>query len=77
MIHMKMKGEIKHQSLKSILAIVLLIGLLSSCSTLERASLHGLNDGFYQLKSDSSEKQAVYLDVSENNITVYPTTNKQ
>jgi hypothetical protein len=76
-IHTKIMGEIKHQSLKSILAIVLLIGLLSSCSTLERASLHGLNSGFYQLKSDSSENQAIYLDVSENNITVYPATNKQ
>jgi hypothetical protein len=57
-IHTKIKGEIKHRSLKSILAIVLLIGPLSSCSTLERASLHGLNDGYYQLKSESSEKQA-------------------
>jgi hypothetical protein len=76
-IHTKIMGEIKHQSLKSIVAITLAIGFLSSCSTLERASLHGLNDGYYQLKSDSSEKQAVYLEVSENNITVYPTTNKQ
>jgi hypothetical protein len=67
-----------HRSLlKNIIILVPAIGLLSSCSTLERASLHGLNDGFYQLKSDSSEKQAVYLEVSENNITVYPTTNKQ
>jgi len=67
-----------HRSLlKNIIILIPAIGLLSSCSTLERASLHGLNDGFYQLKSDSSEKQAVYLDVSEDNITVYPTTNKQ
>ena len=63
--------------LKNIIILIPAIGLLSSCSTLERASQHGLNDGFYQLKSDSSEKQAVYLDVSEDNITVYPTTNKQ
>ena len=67
-----------HRSLlKNIIILIPAIGLFSSCSTLERASLHGLNDGFYQLKSDSSEKQAVYLDVSEDNITVYPTTNKQ
>jgi hypothetical protein len=70
-------GEMKHRSLKSIVAIALAIGLFSSCSTLERASLHGLNSGFYQLKSDSTEKQAVYLEIAEDNIRVYPTTNKQ
>jgi hypothetical protein len=67
-----------HRSLlKTIIILIAAIGLLSSCSTLERASLHGLNDGFYQLKSDSAEKQAVYLDVLEDNITVYPAANKQ
>jgi hypothetical protein len=63
--------------LKTINLIIITIGILSSCSTLERASLHGLNDGFYQLKSDSAEKQAVYLDVSDDNIQVYPTKNKK
>ncbi len=63
--------------LKKIVLLFVPIGILSSCSTLERASLHGLNDGFYQLKSDSSEKQAVYLDVAEDTISVYPTTSKQ
>jgi hypothetical protein len=67
----------KNSFLRSILAIALLIGMLSSCSTLERASLHGLNDGFYQFKPDSSEKKTVYLDVAEDTIRVYPTTNKQ
>ena len=63
--------------LKTINLIIITIGVLSSCSTLERASLHGLNDGYYHLKSDSSDKQAVYLDVSDDNIQVYPTKNKQ
>jgi len=63
--------------LKKIILIIVTIGILSSCSTLERASLHGLNDGYYHLKSDSAEKQAVYLDVSEDVISVYPTKNKQ
>jgi hypothetical protein len=63
--------------LKKIVLLFVPIALLSSCSTLERASLHGLNDGFYHLKSDSSQKQAVYVDVSEDTISVYPTTSKQ
>ena len=63
--------------LKKIVLLIVPIGILSSCSTLERASLHGLNDGFYQLKLDSAEKQAVYLDVSEDAISAYPTTDKQ
>ena len=67
-----------HRSLlKNIILLIATIGVFSSCSTLERASLHGLNDGFYHLKSDSSEKQAVYLDVSEDDIQVYTTKNKQ
>lgn len=63
--------------LKKIILLITPIGILSSCNTLERAYLHGLNDGFYQLKSDSSETQAVYLDVAEDTISVYPTTDKQ
>lgn len=67
-----------HRSLlKTIIILVAAIGILSSCSTMERASLHGLNDGYYKLKSDSTDKQAVYLDVSEDAISVYPTTDKQ
>jgi hypothetical protein len=67
-----------HRSLlKKIILLLVPIAALYSCSTLERASLHGLNDGFYQLQSDSSENQAVYLDVSEDTISVYPTTSKQ
>ena len=63
--------------LKKIILIIVPIGILSSCSTLERASLHGLNDGYYHLKSDSSAKQAVYVDMSEDTISVYPTKSKQ
>jgi hypothetical protein len=63
--------------LKTLNLLIVTIGILSSCTTLERASLHGLNDGFYHLKSDSSQKQAVYVDVSEDTISVYPTTSKQ
>ena len=62
---------------KSIIVLIVIIGFLSSCSTLERASLHGLNEGFYQLKSDSAEKQTIYLAVSEHHIQVYPTNHKQ
>ena len=63
--------------LKKIILLIVTIGILSSCSTLERASLHGLNDGYYYLKSDSAKKQSIYLAVSEDNILVYPTNNNQ
>ncbi|MFN7423625.1 MAG: hypothetical protein ACK5QP_09500 [Chitinophagales bacterium] len=48
-----------------------LIGLLTSCNTLEKASLHGLNSGYYKLKSDTIKAQGVYLDVTDEKIEVY------
>ncbi len=52
------------------LVLVASIAFFTSCSTLDKASLHGLNSGFYKL---DSEKQLnnVYLDVTEEKIDVY------
>jgi hypothetical protein len=54
-----------------IVIAILVIGLLASCNTLEKASLHGLNSGFYKLKSDDKNTQQVYLDVTDDKIDVY------
>lgn len=47
------------------------IGFLASCSTLEKASTHGLNSGYYKLKSENKNAQYVYLDVTNERIDVY------
>ena len=47
------------------------IVVFASCNTLEKASLHGLNSGYYKLKSDNKKNQNVYLDVTDEKIDVY------
>jgi hypothetical protein len=47
------------------------IGVLASCNTLEKASLHGLNSGYYKLESDTIKAQSGYLDVTDEKIDVY------
>lgn len=53
------------------------MGILSSCSTLEKASTHGLNSGYYQLKSENEKAQNVYLDVSNEQIDAYHHVKRQ
>ena len=48
-----------------------LIGLLTSCNSLEKASTHGLNSGYYKLKTENKNDQNVYLDVTNEQIDVY------
>lgn len=53
-------------------AALLVMGLLfSACGTLEKASLHGLNSGYYRMKENQQEQRDVYLDVSTDRIEVY------
>ena len=56
---------------KNIFIAIWVIGVLSSCNTIEKASLHGLNSGYYKLKSDNINDQNVYLDVTDEKIDVY------
>jgi hypothetical protein len=51
--------------------------ILSSCSTVEQASTHGLNSGYYKLKSVNNPPAKVYLDVTEEKMEVYLQTNRQ
>ena len=62
---------------KYILISISIIRLLSSCNTLEKASLHGLNSGYYKLNSDNIIAQNVYLDVTDEKIDVYHHINRQ
>lgn len=45
-----------------------------SCSVLERASSHGLEDGQYQWQSSTSVPSRVYLDVGDDQIVAYTIT---
>ncbi|MGV8827421.1 MAG: hypothetical protein ACWA6U_03785 [Breznakibacter sp.] len=56
---------------KYIFIAIWVIVVLASCNTLEKASLHGLNSGYYKLKSDNINAQNVYLDVTDEKIDVY------
>jgi hypothetical protein len=57
--------------IKSFVASFALAGLLSSCSTLEEASVHGFNSGYYKVESGKDPLQKVYVDVTEEKIEVY------
>jgi hypothetical protein len=60
-----------------IVIATLVIGLLGSCNTLEKASFHGFNNGYYKLKSDNINTQDVYVDVTDEKIDVYRLIKRQ
>lgn len=60
-----------------ILVAVGVSGLLASCNTIEKASMHGLHSGYYKMKSEDKESQHVYLDVATEQIDVYQHIQKQ
>ena len=71
MKYFKLFGLFIKISYKYIVIAIWVIGVLASCNTLEKASLHGLNSGYYKLKSDNKNTQNVYLDVTDEKIDVY------
>lgn len=61
-------------SCKSIIpGIFAALALFTSCSTLEKASMHGFNSGYYKTGPGSNSKR-VYADVTEEKIDVYNLT---
>jgi len=54
-------------------AYFLLLGLFlqTSCHTLEKASSHGFNSGFYTWDAGSKKSSKVYLDIKEDKVEVY------
>ena len=71
MKHFKLFDLFIKISYKYIVIAIWVIGVLASCNTLEKASLHGLNSGYYKLKSDNIKAQSVYLDVTNEKIDIY------
>jgi hypothetical protein len=62
------------RNLDLIIAVFFLI--CNGCTVFERSSMHGFESGFYHFKSDSGKVQKIYLDIEDDSITAYPTTNK-
>lgn len=54
-----------------------LLSLLFSCSTLEKASRHGLTSGYYTYTSGKERARDVYLDVTEESMDVYSQSHGQ
>lgn len=56
---------------KYIIISVALFALITSCNTLEKASKHGFNSGYYKFESKEKSVQNVYVDVADEKIDVY------
>jgi len=63
------------QPVRALFMNAIVILLLASCTTLEKASLHGFSSGYYKMDTGSKEKQKVYVDVGDESIDVYHQTN--
>ncbi|HAD11498.1 MAG TPA: hypothetical protein DCF33_03570 [Saprospirales bacterium] len=60
----------KHSSLY-LLIIVTIVSLFSSCSTLEKASLHGFHSGNYKVSLKNQPPEKVYVDIADDRIDLY------
>jgi hypothetical protein len=77
MKHVKLSGLFINRSCKYIVITILIIQVFASCNTLEKTSLHGLNSGYYTLKSDTIKSRGVYLDVTDEKIDIYHHVKRQ
>lgn len=50
---------------------IMSILLFASCKTIEKASIHGLHNGFYHMKTENKPVQSVYLDITNEKIDIY------
>ena len=51
---------------------IVFIAICSSCSVFEKASRHGFESGYYKIKSSQNQTMDVYLDISDEEVSVYP-----
>jgi hypothetical protein len=58
-------------------AAVVSVLLFASCSTVEKASFHGFNSGFYELRKTDNSNQEVYLDIAAERLDVYDLSAQQ
>ncbi len=48
------------------------IGLLYSCGAIEKSSRHGFDSGYYKQSLEKGQSKKVYLDITDENIALYP-----
>ena len=53
--------------------IVFAFLIFSSCSVLEKSSMHGFNSGYYKFRSDGENAEKVYVEVAEENVEILST----
>ena len=76
LITFKFKTEGFMRNCSFIISVALaVISIFTSCSTLEKASQHGLSSGYYKIESGKKSK-VVYVDVTEEKICVYNQSDK-
>ena len=62
-----------HYSIRLFAFLILVyVTLCSSCAVIEKSSRHGFESGYYKMKSYGSPDKDVYLDMNDNEVTVYP-----
>lgn len=54
---------------------LIVLCLFGSCQVLERASIHGLNSGFYSLDTGGNAESKVYAEVGNEQMDLYPSNN--
>lgn len=66
--------KLKNKNIAFPIAVII---LLASCKTLEKASSHGFNSGYYKFESRPDSVRDVYVDVTDDKIDVYHQAKKQ
>lgn len=66
----------KHSSVY-LLTLLAMVSLLLSCSTLEKASIHGFHSGYYKVSLKDQPSEKVYADIADDRIDLYRLRNNQ
>ena len=54
------------------IALILVLGLLASCGSVQQLTRHNFDSGYYTLKEPGMPPERVYTDVVEDTLVVYP-----
>lgn len=52
--------------------LIIGVGLLYSCSVIEKSSRHGFDSGYYKQSLEKGQSEKVYLDITDENVALYP-----
>ncbi len=57
---------------ESYILFLVILFFTSSCTVMEKSSMHGFESGYYQMKTENKLLEKVYVDITDEKITVYP-----